>query len=198
MPPFQIPAIPDHAVPIVFAFGQAAINWGRMEQHLEMLLLIVNRQDYKLEYEARFPKTSFRLKTKLFERWYVNDPHFASIHSLAFPVFKALKKANKSRLLLTHSNVVEFLPGPPVMVKVSILKTKGDLIFQSYGQWTEQQIDDVNPLLCALASDLVRIGQITGNEAFQKSLRKELSEIQKVILWGRRRLYHLQHLCSRK
>jgi hypothetical protein len=42
----KIREVPEYAKPIVYAFGFATINWGKMEQALEMLLHSVNRDDY--------------------------------------------------------------------------------------------------------------------------------------------------------
>jgi hypothetical protein len=193
----SIPVIPEYAKPIVFAFGEAAINWGRMEQHLEMLLRTVNRRDYKLGYERDFPNTSFRLKVRLFKKWYAQDPHFLSVRDIAKRACVGLRKANASRILLMHSNVVDFLPGPPSAVRVLIIKARGDDLSSSTGVWTEQQIKDLNVVLCALLTDLSTIGQLTRGEEFQQSLRKELSRIQKAFLWVRRLPSRLPRLCNR-
>jgi hypothetical protein len=168
-----------------------------MEQHLEMLLRTVNRRDYKLGYERKFPNTSFRLKVGLFKKWYAQDPHFISVHDIAKRACIGLKKANASRILLTHSNVVDFLPGPPPAVKVLIIKAQGENLSSSTGIWTEHQINDVNVVLCALLADLATIGQMTRGEEFQQSLRKELSRTQKAFFWVRRLPTHLSRLCSR-
>jgi hypothetical protein len=38
MASIKIREVPEYAKPIVYAFGFATINWGKMEQALEMLL----------------------------------------------------------------------------------------------------------------------------------------------------------------
>jgi hypothetical protein len=59
-----------------------------------------------------------------------------------------------------------FLPGPPPTVKVLIIKAKGENLSSSTGIWTEQQINDVNLVLCALLADLTTIAQMTSGEEF--------------------------------
>jgi hypothetical protein len=101
--PRPLSVVPEFAKPIVYAWGLATLNWGKMETQLELLLHVVNREEYKLGYR-KFPTTSFRLKSELFQEWYAEHPLFASVHHLAKPVCRGLLKANKSRLNLTHSS----------------------------------------------------------------------------------------------
>ena len=77
MASIKIREVPEYAKPIVYAFGFATINWGKMEQALEMLLHSVNRGDYHIGYVEKFPTTSFRLKVNLFRDWFVEHPSFA-------------------------------------------------------------------------------------------------------------------------
>jgi hypothetical protein len=120
MASIKIREVPEYAKPIVYAFGLATINWGKMEQALEMLLHSVNRDHYHIGYVEKFPTTSFRLKVNLFRDWFVEHPSFAEIHPVAKPVCAGLKKANTSRILMTHSAVIEFKPGPPATAEVNV------------------------------------------------------------------------------
>jgi len=59
MASIKIREVPEYAKPIVYAFGFATINWGKMEQALEMLLHSVNRDDYHIGYvESSQPRPS--------------------------------------------------------------------------------------------------------------------------------------------
>jgi hypothetical protein len=51
----DIDEIPDFVRPLIFAFGYAAINWGKMEQFLEMLVHAANRAEYNIGYVQNFP-----------------------------------------------------------------------------------------------------------------------------------------------
>jgi hypothetical protein len=188
--------VPDFARPIVELLGLTTINWGKMEQQLEMLLHAVNRADYSTG-RVRFPTTSFRLKVELFKDLYGHHPHFVDVHHVARPISKGLRKANKSRIFVTHSTVQEFLPGPPVSVKVIISRIDGDDFKVAHGHWTIQQLADMNELLCLLCEDLAKISHLTMNEDFRRSLRKELSQTQKALIWVRRLRSRVRRLCSR-
>ena len=117
--------VPPYAQPIVYALGLAAINWGKMEQHLELLLQYLNDERLLTGKVAKFPDTSFRLKSALFKKWFAQHPLFESVHHLARPICLGLRKANKSRVRITHSNVQGFTEGPPPRVHVRILKFEG-------------------------------------------------------------------------
>jgi hypothetical protein len=53
-------SLPDFVERFVRAFGLATINWGRMEQLLELLLRIADDPTYNTSEAGRFPTTSFR------------------------------------------------------------------------------------------------------------------------------------------
>ena len=55
------------------------------------------------------PTTSFRLKCLLFKQWYGEHPHFKITHEAANAICIGLKKANKSRVFLTHPAFRVFL-----------------------------------------------------------------------------------------
>ena len=169
--------VPDYAATLVYAVGLAAVNWGKMEQQLEMLLRHVNRQEYVTGQMDRFPDTSFRLKSEAFERWYAKHPSFTSVHEIAASMMVGLKKANKSRVRLFHSSVQEFSEGPPPRMIVRMLRPAspdGIRIFD--GGWSEREILDFNELLSRLCEDLARVAQLVMNEPFRQSLRTAKSQ----------------------
>ena len=63
--PLAVRDIPAYAEPFIRIIGLSAINWGKIEQHLEVLLHAVNRHDFSTG-KVKFPTTSFRLKCLLF------------------------------------------------------------------------------------------------------------------------------------
>ena len=198
MASIKIREVPEYAKPIVYAFGFATINWGKMEQALEMLLHSVNRDDYHIGYVEKFPTTSFRLKVNLFRDWFVEHPSFAEIHPVAKPVCAGLKKAITSRILMTHSAVIEFKPGPPATAEVNVARTRDGHCTISHGSWTEQDILEAGLLFGHLAETLVDIGRFTLEPTFRRSLERELSRIERASLWGHRLRRGLQRLCSRQ
>jgi hypothetical protein len=56
--------LPDFVERFVRAFGLATINWGRMEQLLELLLRIADDPTYNTSEAGRFPTSSFRLNIR--------------------------------------------------------------------------------------------------------------------------------------
>src|SRR4249920_130324 len=105
--------VPPYAEPLVAAIGLAYMNWGRVEQHLDFLLQHTNDARFATGEIAKYPNTSFRLKSALFKQIYAQHPHFKIVHHIAGPVCKGLKKANESRVRMVHSNFQAFDPGPP-------------------------------------------------------------------------------------
>lgn len=191
----NLPAFVDRHIR---AFGLASINWGRMEQLLEILLRIADDPSYISSEAGRFPTTSFRLKVEKFERIYAKHPSFAIVHHIAQPVCKGLKKANRSRILLTHCAVQNFHAGPPSTVHVQTIKGRGpDLIQTFHGTWPIQKVEDISELLNHLWLDLRTIAKMTSTTEFRQSLGKELSRTQKASVWLRRQRAHLRHRCSR-
>jgi hypothetical protein len=141
-------SLPHFVERYVRAFGLATINWGRMEQLLELLLRIADDPTYNTSEAGRFPTTSFRLKAEKFERIYANHPSFAAVHHIAKPVCVGLRTANKSRVLLIHCAVQNFDAGPPATVQVQTIKGKGPEFIQTLsGTWPIHKVEEINDLL---------------------------------------------------
>jgi len=190
--------LPDFVERFVRAFGLATINWGRMEQLLELLLRIADDPIYNTSESGRFPTTSFRLKAEKFEQIYANHPSFAAVHHIARPVCVGLKRANKSRVLLIHCSVQNFDAGPPATVRVQTIKGRGPEFIQTFsGTWPIDKVEEISDLLYGLWHDLQAIAQVTSTAEFRQSLRRELSRTQRAWVWCRRHRARLRHLCSR-
>jgi hypothetical protein len=189
--------LPDFVEEIVRAWGLAAINWGRMEQTLELLLVQVNSPEYKTSEDAGVPTTSFRLKVEKFERIFAKHPLMSAVHHIAKPVCIGLKKANKSRIPLTHCSVKNFDAGPPGTVQIQTIKRRGDLVYTSKGVWTARELTDLSVLLLQIWGDFQKIIHIIDTDDFRQSLRKELSRTQRALIRGRRLRSHWRRLCSR-
>jgi hypothetical protein len=190
--------LPDFVERFVRAFGLATINWGRMEQLLELLLRIADDPTYNTSESGRFPTTSFRLKAEKFERIYAKHPSFTAVHHIAGPVCIGLKRANKSRVLLIHCAVHNFDAGPPATVRVQTIKGKGPDLIQTFsGTWSLDTVEAISNLLYRLWHDLETIARITSTPEFRQSLRRELSRTQRAWIWFHRHQAHLRHLCSR-
>jgi hypothetical protein len=191
-------SLPDFVERFVRAFGLATINWGRMEQLLELLLRIADDPTYNTSEAGRFPTTSFRLKVEKFKWIYANHPSFAPVHNIARHVCVGLKTANKSRVLLIHCAVQNFDAGPPSTVRVQTIKGKGPEFIQTFsGTWPIDRVEELSDLLDSLWHDLQTIAQVTSTAEFRQSLCRELSRSQRALVWFRRHRARLRHLCNR-
>lgn len=186
--------VPPYADPLIRAIGLAYLKFGRIEQHMDFLLQSVNDARFVTGEIPRYPDTSFRLRCALFKKIYAQHPHFAIVHHIAGPVFIGLKKANKSRNRLVHSNIQGFAPGPPPSILAIIAKFNGRDLRTWNGNWTLAEIEEYGVLLDHLSDDLGKISHLTMNDAFRQSLEKDLSRTERVILWFRDRLRRLPRL----
>jgi hypothetical protein len=186
--------VPPYAEPLVRTIGSAYLNWGRLEQHLDFLLQHTNDARFVTGEIAKYPDTSFRLKSAHFKRIYAQHPRFKAVHHIAGPVCTGLKKANQSRVRMVHSNFQSFDPGPPPTMRVAIVRFKGADLHPFHGTWSLEALQQFNQLLCWLSADLATISSVVMTEDFRRSLEKELSQTQKAFLWGRRLLSRLPRL----
>ncbi len=185
---------PHYADPLLTTIGLAYLKFGRIEQHLDFLLQSTNNARYVTGAIAKYPDTSFRLKCELFRRIYARHPSFKVVHHIARPVLIGLKKANKSRNRLVHSNVQGFTKGPPTAILAKIVRFQGHDLKLYDGNWTLKSLQNYSTLLDFLSEDLNRISALTMTEAFRQSLGIKLSRTQRVALWSRDRLRRLPRL----
>jgi hypothetical protein len=187
-----IRVVPSYGEPIVSALGLATINWGKMEQHLEILLQYLNDERFDIGPVPKFPDTSFRLKSDLFKKWYARHPKLAACHELAGGICIGLKKANKDRVLLTHSNAQSFSEGPPPTMAVKVLKFHGRELRPYNALVTIPALERFNTLLCDLSDDLTKLSMIVMSAEFRQSLGRDLSRTQRASLLARHILRRLR------
>jgi hypothetical protein len=132
--------VPQYAENMIKAVGIATLNWARLEQQLDALLVTVNKPSHSTEQYGPTPSSSFRRKIEMFDMWFVRDPRFEGQRDRAVQLTKAFTLAADDRNLLTHSNVQQFIEGPPV--KMVVLKTviNGDELRIERGEWSEDQV----------------------------------------------------------
>ncbi|HZQ14380.1 MAG TPA: hypothetical protein VFB31_16375 [Pseudolabrys sp.] len=186
--------IPSYAEPLVRSIGLAYLRFGRLEQHLDFLLQSINDPRLVTGAIPKYPDTSFRLRVKLFKERFAQHPRFAHVHHIANPVVVGLRKANRSRVRLVHSNIQGFDEGPPPAIRCKIAKFVGRDVKTWDGNWTLQNLEDFNTLLVHLSDDLGKISALTMNEGFRQSLEKELSRTERATLWIQDRLRRMPRL----
>jgi hypothetical protein len=132
--------VPKYAENIIAGVGIAMLNWARLEQQLDALLISVNKPDHATKSYTQTPSINFKKKIDMFETWFVHDPRFKNQHDRAARLVKSFKLAVDDRNLLAHSNVQKFIEGPPV--RMIVLKTiiNSDKLIIERGEWTETAI----------------------------------------------------------
>lgn len=128
--------LPPFAEPILMAVGLAAFHWARLEQHLDTLLISVNKEYFSKEKFDPTPNTSFQLKIKLFKKWFVIDPRFSAYKNRAKKLAVAFKEASADRHLLFHSNLQRFEKEPTLTMIAINVHIKGENVVQSRCEWT--------------------------------------------------------------
>jgi hypothetical protein len=104
--------VPPYAETIITAVGITMLNWARLEQQIDALLICVNKAEFTTEKYIPMRSVSFRAKLDLFERWFVKDRRFEQRRERAERLLEAFKNASADRNLLAHSNVQRFEEGP--------------------------------------------------------------------------------------
>jgi hypothetical protein len=131
---------PAFAEPIIRAYGLAALRWGRLEQHLDALLLTVNKEAHGPAVFRDMPNTSFRMKLDLFHDWFVKDRRFVQFHERARRLKTSLKQAARDRQVLFHSNCDGFEEGPPPALRLVNMHLKGEHVIQARYAFSEEKL----------------------------------------------------------
>lgn len=161
---------PTWADPIIYATGLAGMHWARLEQNLDALLISVNKPQFEPRRYLPTPNTSFKLKIRIFREWFVKDPRFAKHHDLAAVLARSFRKLAADRVLLTHSNVQEFIEGPPLRMVAINLHIDGDTLRQNRGEWTVEQITGATNGIQRANTGLNLIGRDVLKPEFLRSL----------------------------
>ena len=175
--------VPPFAAELVQAFGMAAMNWGKLETGLDALLHNVNRKDYRTGRFREIPNTSFKLKRKLFRQCYVDDPRFAEVKERSYRLYISLGRAATDRQMLIHSAVEEFIQGPPVAIRIAIMRHDNakQKITVDRGNITIEQIKESALKLARLTRGMAELERITTTDDFQKSLETTPGPTQRGI-----------------
>lgn len=162
---------PGFAEELLKAFGFASMHWARLEQHLDVLLITLNKEQVTNKKFTPYPNSSWSKKTNLLQKFFSDNlklkTYFAQIENL----IPRLKKLGEDRHFLLHSNCVEFIEGPPlsmIAIKLNIL-SNGD-VEQQRAELTLEQIMHFSGCIAGLNNSLKQISQEILTNDFLKSI----------------------------
>ncbi|MDO8206478.1 MAG: hypothetical protein Q7T38_01510 [Gallionella sp.] len=151
---------PSFAGELLKAFGFASMHWARLEQHLDVLLITLNKEQVTKEKFKPYPNYSWSRKLDFFEKLFSTNSKLSKYSEQVKKLVPRLRELGNDRNLLLHSNCVEFIEGPPlsmVAVKFNILKNGN--IQQQRAEWTAEQIMGFAGCVAGLNNDLNQISQ---------------------------------------
>lgn len=96
---------PEQYPALFFDYGLAAASWARMEQHIDAILVQINKEDHSDNlldlYDERHPGT-FDQKLKMLRRYFNNHPGLAKYTEDVLDCATGLKRLSKDRNELLH------------------------------------------------------------------------------------------------
>ena len=163
---------PMFARKMVYYYGLMAINWAKLEQQLDMLLLTVNLPEFGEKNYSEHRNVSIRLKCEIFEKWFVKDPRFKQMHDRAKRLHKSLKTAAEDRNLLLHSSVQEFVRGDPHAVNIASLRvdSKKRKFTVRRGNILQTEIERGAKAITRLTHGMEQLCKIVMNDEFRAGL----------------------------
>ena len=110
---------PESNAEIFFRVGRAAASWARMEQHIDAILIQINRENHSDEildlYNSRHPGT-FDDKIKMLKRYFNRHPGLAKHKDTVIDCATGLKALSKDRNKLLHRVLEDYDPTRDVFV----------------------------------------------------------------------------------
>ena len=102
---------PPYAVPLITAYGLAALNWGRLEAILDDILIHTDPDAKQAGVPTRIPNSWSDKCDALTRRFEL--PRIAALAPVAARIGPELRKMGNVRNDLVHGGVLGFSPGPP-------------------------------------------------------------------------------------
>ncbi len=162
---------PPCAEPTLKAVALASLTWGRLEQHLDMLLISINKEDHTTGKYLPTPNTSFQMKIDRFKDWFVKDQRFSRYHDVGRALATRFKNAAADRTILTHCNLQEFIEGPPAKMVIRNILIKSDEVHMNRAEWTEEAINSFAKNLRGMNTVLKGVSDEVLTPDFLESLR---------------------------
>jgi hypothetical protein len=102
---------PPYAVPLITAYGLAALNWGRLEAIMDDILIHTDTDAKQAGLPTRIPNSWSDKCDALTRRFEL--PRIAALAPVAARIGPELRKMGNVRNDLVHGGVLGFSPGPP-------------------------------------------------------------------------------------
>jgi hypothetical protein len=122
---------PEGAEPVFLALGLAAAAWARLEQHLDAVIIQINKtlhSDERLNlYDPEHPRP-FTDKIKLLKRYFKKHPALQKHRKVAHDLLQALPKFALERNSYIHSNMENFDPKTQVVTFRNLHTKKNDAV----------------------------------------------------------------------
>jgi len=164
---------PKFALPIIQAIGWTSLHWARLEQHLDTLLITLYKQEFFATPLKRRHDSSWVQKVELFSQWFSKHNDLKQFAPTANRLACNFKQAGLYRNMLLHSNLIDFLEGPPSkMIALYIRGNKAGNIEQKKAELTCDQILEFANNVANLNKELQSITSVVLTEPFLKSLSR--------------------------
>ena len=114
---------PPYAVPLITAYGLAALNWGRLEAIMDDILIHTYTDAKQAEVPTRIPNSWSDKCDALTRRFEL--PRIAALAPIAARIGPELRKMGNVRNDLVHGGVLGFSPGPPARLHLRMYAVEG-------------------------------------------------------------------------
>ncbi|THD65326.1 MAG: hypothetical protein E7813_15290 [Bradyrhizobium sp.] len=109
---------PTEASEALAVIGHTAVSWARMEQHIDAMLIQINREQHSDElidlYDENHPGT-FDAKIKMLKRYFNKHPALSQYTETVIDCATGLKTLAEDRNLLMHGALQDYDPSTKMM-----------------------------------------------------------------------------------
>lgn len=185
--------IDDHAVSTeaLAAVGRVAASWARMEQHIDLILIHINKAQHSDEildlYSPRHPGT-FDQKIKLFKRYFNRHPGLEKFKAPAIDAAIGLKRLAEDRNALIHGIVEDYNPhSQEITINVTKYRPKDEVFVSISDVWPIRRLHAHADIVNMAHNQLCDVSRkLFSTDAVQQLQRSKLPTRP----WWRRLLDH--------
>lgn len=117
---------PDTPRSVFTAIGKAAVAWGRLETHLDAIIIQINKKEHSEKLYSEHP-SAFDKKIDVIKRWFNQYPPLAEHKALMRDLTSTLRLISKNaRNPLIHSIFASYDPAKKMLTLQSIKSMKND------------------------------------------------------------------------